>query len=102
MVAPYAINGRKWLGFDDETSVRTKAQYILDEGYGGGMVWSIDTDDFQGFCTGKKFGLISTIKEVLLGNSPQPTALPTQPTNPNQPTTEGKCHLGYPGFQKTH
>ena len=93
MVAPYAINGRKWFGFDDETSVRTKAQYILDEGYGGGMVWSIDTDDFHGFCTGKKFGLISTIKEVLQGNSPQPT-------QPNQPTTaEGKCRIGCLKFQ---
>ena len=61
VVAPYAFNGGKWLGFDDEESVRIKSQYILDEGYGGGMVWSIDTDDFQGFCTGKKFGLIGNV-----------------------------------------
>ena len=29
------------------------------------MVWSIDTDDFWGFCTGTKFGLTHTIAEVI-------------------------------------
>ena len=30
------------------------------------MVWSIDTDDFHGFCTGTKFGLTSKIAEVII------------------------------------
>ena len=101
VVAPYAINGGKWLGYDDEESVRIKSQYILNQGYGGGMVWSIDTDDFHGFCTGKKFGLIATIKEVLQGSQPQPTIIPTVlPTKPSaeppKTTTQSKFETIYP------
>ena len=100
VVAPYAINGGKWLGYDDEESVRIKSQYILDQGYGGGMVWSIDTDDFHGFCTGKKFGLIATIKEVLRGSQPQPTmptVVPTKPSaEPPKTTTQSKFETLYP------
>ena len=29
------------------------------------MIWSIDTDDFHGFC-GKKFGLLNTMNDVIL------------------------------------
>ena len=64
-VAPYGVKGLSWLGFDDEESIRIKSEYIKQEGFAGGMVWSIDTDDFHGFCTGTKFGLTSKIAEVI-------------------------------------
>ena len=51
---------------DDEESIRIKSEYIKQEGFAGGMVWSIDTDDFHGFCTGTKFGLTSKIAEVII------------------------------------
>lgn len=79
-MAPYAFNGRQWLGYEDEKSVVTKVQYIKDNGLAGAMVWSIDTDDFHGFCTGKKFGLIATIDEALYGQVP--TGPPTTSTEP--------------------
>ena len=63
-VAPYAVNGRKWFGFDDEYSIKKKSEYILSMGLGGGMLWSVDTDDFNGFC-GRKFGLLATMNEVI-------------------------------------
>ena len=50
---------------DDEESIRIKSEYIKQEGFAGGMVWSIDTDDFHGFCTGTMFGLTSKIAEVI-------------------------------------
>ena len=65
-VAPYAVNGENWLGFDDEESIRIKSEYIKQQGFAGGMVWSIDTDDFHGFCTGTKFGLTHMIAEVFM------------------------------------
>lgn len=47
-------------------STQIKAEYILENGFAGGMFWSIDTDDFKGFCsdTGKQFGLIRAMGQV--------------------------------------
>jgi chitinase len=47
IVAPYAFNGRNWIGYDDEESIRSKSQYILDMDLAGAMFWAIDTDDFS-------------------------------------------------------
>ena len=66
VVAPYAVNGENWLSFDDEESIKIKSEYIKQQGFAGGMVWSIDTDDFHGFCTGTKFGLTHMIAEVFI------------------------------------
>ena len=61
-------------------------------GLGGGMVWSVDTDDYKGFC-GKKFGVLATINEVLNGgpHTPPPywtTPAPVKTTTPHiQPQT---------------
>jgi chitinase len=49
VVAPYVYNNQYWLGYDDEYSIKVKSEYILEMGLAGGMVWSIDTDDFHGF-----------------------------------------------------
>jgi len=68
------------------------------------MIWSIDTDDFHGFCSNgnKKFGIIATIAETLFGSIPTgaptiaSTATPTRPmttttTTPGN-TDEGDGH----------
>ena len=57
------MNGDKWFGYDDEFSIRRKAEYIQSMGLAGGMLWSIDTDDFRGLC-GRRFGLLETLNEV--------------------------------------
>ena len=38
----------KWVSFDNEQSVKLKADLAWDQGLAGVMVWSIETDDFQG------------------------------------------------------
>ena len=46
------------------------------------MIWSIDTDDFHGFCSGKKFGIIATIAETLFGYIPTEAPTTATPTRP--------------------
>ena len=60
---PYIVNAVNWFGFDDEVSVKGKAEFIMKEGFGGVMVWTLNQDDFRGLC-GKKYGLINTMKQV--------------------------------------
>lgn len=38
---PYAFSGNQWLGYDDEESVKLKANYARNKGLGGCMIWSI-------------------------------------------------------------
>ena len=57
------MNGNKWFGFDDEYSIKRKSEYIISMGLGGGMLWSVDTDDFNGQC-GKAFPLLVAMNEV--------------------------------------
>ena len=35
MVAPYAFNDRKWIGYDDEQSATIKTEYIIENDLGG-------------------------------------------------------------------
>ncbi|XP_027204331.1 chitinase 7 isoform X2 [Dermatophagoides pteronyssinus] len=68
---PYAIQGDQWVGFDDERSIREKLRWVIDNGYGGAMVWTVDMDDFKGTCAGIKYPLIGIMGEELLGRPKQ-------------------------------
>lgn len=99
--SPYAFNGKKWMGYDDIESIRKKTQYALDMGLGGGMFWSLETDDFHGLCGDEKNPLIKTASRMLVGPIQPP--LPTTPrpsttvTWPTWTTTTGR-----PGHTSTH
>ncbi|XP_044746225.1 probable chitinase 2 [Coccinella septempunctata] len=47
---PYAVNENKVLTYDNQRSLREKIQFAMQKKLAGVMVWSIDTDDFQGDC----------------------------------------------------
>ena len=44
---PYAYKGNQWVGYDTITSVKVKADYILNKNLGGAMFWDVATDDFN-------------------------------------------------------
>jgi chitinase len=46
--------------------VRKKSKFVIENGLGGIMFWSIDNDDFRGLCNGKPYPLIEAAKEELL------------------------------------
>ncbi|XP_046398944.1 chitinase-3-like protein 1 [Ischnura elegans] len=95
IMAPYTWNGRQWIGYDDQESIKLKAQFAVGLGLKGAMVWSIETDDFHGGCHGVKFPLLRAIWDGLNGGHiptppPQPSTVmpsgvPTDYTRPTMP-----------------
>jgi chitinase len=64
---PFAYRGEQWVGFDDERSLRTKVSWLKTEGFGGIMVWSVDLDDFRGYCGTGKYPLLKAMTKELEG-----------------------------------
>ncbi|XP_060071117.1 acidic mammalian chitinase-like [Ylistrum balloti] len=66
---PYYVYDRLWIGYDDEQSIANKVQWLVNEGFGGAMVWSMDLDDFRQTCASSTSPspLINTIKDMLTG-----------------------------------
>lgn len=54
------------VGYDDEAIARKKGEYVVANGLGGVMFWSIDNDDFRGSCNGKPYPIIEAAKEAML------------------------------------
>jgi chitinase len=65
IVGPYAVQGRRWIGYDDVESIGVRVQYINQKGLGGGMFWSIETDDFRGLHSSERYPLLKTAKRGL-------------------------------------
>ncbi|XP_055374481.1 chitinase-3-like protein 1 [Condylostylus longicornis] len=85
---PYAFRDNQWVGYDDVKSIELKAQYAKDHKLGGIMVWSLETDDFNGIC-GEKYPLMKAINRIIRGSAPpdpSTTFVPTTNTTPSKPT----------------
>jgi chitinase len=110
--APYAYKDRNWIGYDNVDSIKRKAEFALELGLAGGMVWSLETDDFTGHCYGEPFILIKTIARTLNGGviptpppppsttttTPDPNASTTTTTTPAPPPPDGVCR--FEGFNR--
>ncbi|XP_031628807.1 uncharacterized protein LOC116344420 [Contarinia nasturtii] len=64
-MGPYAFRENLWVGYDDEAIARAKGEYVVANGLGGIMFWSIDNDDFRGTCHGRPYPIIEAAKEAL-------------------------------------
>lgn len=72
-MGPYTTKDEQWVSFDDDYMIRHKAEYIRATGLGGGMIWTLDLDDFTGqYCGCGKSPLLSTINHVLRGREAPP------------------------------
>ncbi|CAH1794863.1 unnamed protein product, partial [Owenia fusiformis] len=66
----YSSFGDQWVGFDDETSLQMKMDYIKQHNLGGVMIWSLDCDDFAGqFQTRGSYPLLRQINRGLDGGT---------------------------------
>jgi len=62
---PYMFRDTKWLSYDNDKSLRIKADFAYDQGLAGVMTWSIDTDDFLGLCGGPKFPMLRALNNAI-------------------------------------
>ncbi|XP_069998754.1 uncharacterized protein [Penaeus vannamei] len=64
---PYMYKDNMWISYDDTMSVGLKVAFAQKLGLGGIMVWSVDTDDFNGNCsqTGMRYPLLNAVKKAL-------------------------------------
>lgn len=64
-IGPYAYHDNQWVSFDDVENIHAKAKYIRDMNLGGGMVWTLDFDDFRGSCGCGKYPLLTALNQDL-------------------------------------
>lgn len=65
--SPYAFKFLEWISFDNTESLTYKAGFILNNGFGGAMVYSLNCDDYSNICKiGEKFSLTRSIRKVLI------------------------------------
>ncbi|GJQ66218.1 hypothetical protein Trydic_g4276 [Trypoxylus dichotomus] len=66
---PYAYNGNQWIGYENEIDYnKGNTEYAKAKGLGGVMIWSLESDDFNGLC-GRKNPLLTTITTTLSLNT---------------------------------
>ncbi|XP_074035115.1 chitinase 6 isoform X2 [Leptinotarsa decemlineata] len=95
-MGPIAFKEDQWVGYDDESIVRKKAEYVAENGLGGIMFWAIDNDDFRGTCHGKPYPLIEAGKEALLnayGITEDNLIEPPSKLKPSKTRTRAKSKL---------
>ena len=63
-MAPYAVNGPYWIGYDNVESIALKAKYANTINVGGAMLFALDLDDFDGLY-GETYPLTRAVRAVL-------------------------------------
>lgn len=64
-VGPHAYHDDQLVFYDDVENIRSKAQYIRKMGLGGGMIWTLDLDDFSGSCGCGRYPLLTTLSQEI-------------------------------------
>lgn len=48
--SPFLYAGDEWISYEDEQSIECKTNFIKSNGFGGAMLFSLNTDDFLSYC----------------------------------------------------
>ncbi|CAG0917165.1 unnamed protein product [Notodromas monacha] len=64
-LVPFTYKEKFWTGYENTRSVGIKMDWIKQQGYGGGMTWAIDMDDFRNMCGEGKNPLMTVMYEKL-------------------------------------
>ncbi|XP_044265663.1 chitinase-3-like protein 1 [Tribolium madens] len=89
---PYMYKGTQWVGYDNPKSIAIKVQYAKSMNLAGVMIWSIETDDFNGL-SGTKYQILNAINAALKSDEipSEPEPIPTQAPE-HEPTSEQSTH----------
>ncbi|HAH63460.1 MAG TPA: hypothetical protein DCL73_15345 [Treponema sp.] len=63
----YNRSAKELYTYDDEETVRTKMDYIINKNLGGAMYWELDGDDWQ-----NGYDLVNIVADAMLGNDWNP------------------------------
>uniref|UniRef100_A0AAR2IWH2 chitinase n=1 Tax=Pygocentrus nattereri TaxID=42514 RepID=A0AAR2IWH2_PYGNA len=93
---PYAVQGKSWVGYDNQESFAAKVEWLNSMNLGGASVWSLDLDDFGGhFCSHGEYPLVNHLRNSL---DPIITFCSGKPdglyANPADETTYFQCFRG--------
>lgn len=87
----FAYKGDQWVGYEDIDTIREKAMYIKNHGFGGAVAWTIDLDDFTNQCCEGTFPLLRSLSSELGLIAEKPTkgdcTKPPAPSTPAPPQT---------------
>jgi chitinase len=60
----YAYSNYNWVSYDDVKTVKAKANYVIEKGLAGIMIWSIESEDFRNVCGDGANPRLTAINEV--------------------------------------
>jgi chitinase len=97
----YAVKGDQWHGYDDPQAVERKIKWIKENGFAGGMVWTLDLDDFDGKdCGDGKYPLIRRISQGLGAQGQVKPDTQVKPKDEDKPKEENKNDKQEPQEEK--
>lgn len=72
--SPYIHSGTEWISYENERSIECKTNYVKLNGFGGVMVFSLNTDDYLSHCYDKnapndRFPLVRKVSSILFNNN---------------------------------
>lgn len=73
---PFATLGKRWVSYEDEESILVKGQWIAKNGFGGAMLFSLDSDDWRGTLSsdGVKFPLTRVLYRTVVERKSTPNS----------------------------
>lgn len=89
---PYAYSSDQWVGYDDPSMARIKANYILAQHLGGAMFWDLASDDFSNMCGSGTYPIIRAVSNIL---RPKESPVPILDTELDNSLSPGTPNTGY-------